>query len=764
MADKLDQEALDYHRYPTPGKVAVVATKPLANQHDLSLAYSPGVAVASKLIGEDPSEAFNLTSRGNLVAVISNGTAVLGLGNIGALASKPVMEGKAGLFKKFAGINVFDIEIDETKPEELIKIVRSLEPTFGGINLEDIKAPECFIIEEKLRSVMKIPVMHDDQHGTAIIVGAAVLNGLKLAKKEISEIKLVVSGAGAAALACLDLLVKLGVRKENIWVSDIAGVIYEGRTEEINDYNIRYAQKTEARVLDDVIIDADVFLGVSAPGVLRQEMVKKMADRPLILALANPTPEITPEEAHAVRPDAILATGRTDYPNQVNNVLCFPYLFRGALDCGATAINDDMKMACVKALAELAHAESDERVAEAYGGQDLKFGPDYIIPKPFDPRLLVELAPAVARAAMASGIASRPIDDFEAYRQKLLDFVFRSGTVMKPLFDQAKRNPRRVVYAEGESRRVLRAVQNALDEGIVRPILIGRRRVISLRIEQLGLRLRIDEDFDLVDPEGDDRYRVYWELYHSLTSRDGISRNEARFLVRTNNTVIAALMLRQGEAEAMICGATGRYREHIPHLFKIVGVKEGVDRAAALSMLIMPKGTIFICDTHVNPGPSAEQIAGFTLLAANTVRRFGIEPKVAALSHSNFGSSQNANAKKMRDAVDKIRALDGSLEIDGEMHSDAALSQDMRDVLVSDSKLSGRANLLIMPSLDAANITFNALRMLADGVAVGPMLVGMAQPAHVVQETVTVRGLVNMTALAVVEAQAHAHANVNPKD
>ena len=759
MADKLDQEALDYHRYPTPGKVAMVATKPLANQHDLSLAYSPGVAVASMLIDEDPSEAFNLTSRGNLVAVISNGTAVLGLGNIGALASKPVMEGKAGLFKKFAGINVFDIEIDETKPEELIKIVRSLEPTFGGINLEDIKSPECFIIEESLRSVMKIPVMHDDQHGTAIIVGAAVLNGLKLAKKEISEIKLVVSGAGAAALACLDLLVKLGVRKKNIWVTDIAGVIYEGRTEEINDYNIRYAQKTEARVLDDVISDADVFLGVSAPGVLRQEMVKKMADRPLILALANPTPEITPEEAHAVRPDAILATGRTDYPNQVNNVLCFPYLFRGALDCGATAINDDMKMACVKALAELAHAESDERVAEAYGGQDLKFGPDYIIPKSFDPRLLVELAPAVARAAMASGIASRPIDDFEAYRQKLLDFVFRSGTVMKPLFDQAKRNPRRVVYAEGESRRVLRAVQNALDEGIVRPILIGRRRVISLRIEQLGLRLKIDEDFDLVDPEGDDRYRVYWELYHSLTSRDGISRNEARFLVRTNNTIIAALMLRQGEAEAMICGATGRYREHIPHLFKIVGVKEGVDRAAALSMLIMPKGTIFICDTHVNPGPSAEQIAGFTLLAANTVRRFGIEPKVAALSHSNFGSSQNANAKKMRDAVDKIRALDGSLEIDGEMHSDAALSQDMRDAVVSDSKLSGRANLLIMPSLDAANITFNALRMLADGVAVGPMLVGMAQPAHVVQETVTVRGLVNMTALAVVEAQAHANAN-----
>ena len=758
MADKLDQEALDYHRYPTPGKVAMVATKPLANQHDLSLAYSPGVAVASKLIHDDPSEAFNLTSRGNLVAVISNGTAVLGLGNIGPLASKPVMEGKAGLFKKFAGINVFDIEINETNPEELIKIIRSLEPTFGGINLEDIKAPECFIIEEKLKSLMKIPVMHDDQHGTEIIVGAAVINGLKLAKKEISEIKLVVSGAGAAALACLDLLVKLGVRKKNIWVTDIAGVIYEGRTAEINDYNIRYAQKTEARVLDDVIRHADVFLGVSAPGVLHQGMVKKMADRPLILALANPTPEITPEEAHAVRPDAILATGRTDYPNQVNNVLCFPYLFRGALDCGATAINDDMKMACVEALAELSQAESDERVAEAYGGQDLKFGPDYFIPKPFDPRLLVELAPAVAKAAMASGIATRPIKDFEVYRQILLDFVFRSGTVMKPVFDQAKRNPRRVVYAEGESRRVLRAVQNALDEGIVRPILIGRRHVISLRIEQLGLRLKIDQDFELVDPEGDERYRAYWELYHTLTSRDGISRNEARFLVRTNTTIIAALMLKQGDVEAMICGATGRYREHLPHIFKIIGVQKGVERAAAVSMLIMPKGTIFICDTHVNPGPSADQIAEFTILAARMVRRFGIEPKVAALSHSNFGSSQHTNAKKMRDAVDKIRALDGSLEIDGEMHSDAALSQAMRDVLVPDSKLSGRANLLIMPSLDAANITFNAMRMLADGVAVGPMLVGMAQPAHILQETVTVRGLVNMTALAVVEAQTHADA------
>ena len=756
MADKLDQEALDYHRYPTPGKVAMVATKPLANQHDMSLAYSPGVAAASMLIHGDEAEAANVTSRGNLVAVVSNGTAVLGLGNIGALASKPVMEGKGGLFKKFAGINVFDIEVDETDPEEFIKIVRSLEPTFGGINLEDIKAPECFVIEEKLKELMNIPVMHDDQHGTAIIVGAAMMNGLKLAEKDIGEIKLVVSGAGAAALACLDLLVKLGMKKENIWVTDIAGVIYDGRTEETNEYNARYAQKTDARTLGDVIEGADAFLGVSAPGVLKPEMVQKMAERPLIFALANPTPEIKPEDAQAVRPDAILATGRTDYPNQVNNVLCFPYLFRGALDCGATAINDEMKMACVNALADLTQAESDETVAQAYGGEELKFGPEYIIPKPFDPRLLVELATAVAKAGMESGVATRPIEDFEAYRQKLYDFVFRSGTAMKPLFDKAKRDPRRVVYAEGESRRVLRAIQSAVDEGIVRPILIGRRSVVALRIEQLGLRLIIDEDFELVDPDGDDRYREYWELYHSITSRDGVSRNEARFIVRTNTTVIAALMLKRGEAEAMICGATGRYREHLPHVFKIVGVQDGVDRAAAVSMVIMPKGTFFICDSHVNPGPSSDQIARYTLLAAKTVRRFGIDPKVAVLSHSNFGSSQHPNATKMRDAVTKIRELDPDLEVDGEMHSDAALSEAMRDALVPDSKLSGRANLLIMPSLDAANITFNALRVLADGVAVGPMLIGMAQPAHILQETVTARGIVNMTALAVVEAQARA--------
>ena len=754
MADKLDDEALDYHRYPTPGKVAVVATKPLANQHDLALAYSPGVAAASNLIAADPSEAANLTSRANLVAVVSNGTAVLGLGNIGALASKPVMEGKAGLFKKFAGINVFDIEVDETDPDEFIKIVRALEPTFGGINLEDIKAPECFVIEAKLKELMNIPVMHDDQHGTAIIVGAAVLNGLKVVGKDIGDIKMVCSGAGAAALACLDLLVKLGVKKKNIFVSDFAGVIYEGRVEETNEYNVRYAQKTEARTLGDVIEGADLFLGVSAPGVLKPDMVKRMADRPLIFALANPTPEILPEEARAVRPDAILATGRTDYPNQVNNVLCFPFLFRGALDVGATAINDEMKMACVAALAKLAEAESDETVARAYGLQELSFGPDYLIPKPFDPRLLVELAIAVAQAAMDSGVATRPIEDFGAYRQKLIEFVFRSGTVMKPVFDNAKRDPKRVVYAEGESRRVLRAVQSAVDEGIVRPILIGRRNVVTLRIEQLGLRLVADKDIELVDPDGDERYREYWELYHELTSRDGVSRNEARFIVRTNSTVIAALMLKRREADAMIAGATGRFREHLPHVFKIIGLKEGVNRAAALSMLIMPKGTFFICDTHVNPGPTTEQIARFTVLAAETMRRFGIEPRIAVLSHSNFGSSRHANAHKMRNAVRMIRDLAPDLEVDGEMHSDTALSQELRDALVPDSQLSGIANLLVMPSLDAANITFNALKSLADGVAVGPMLIGMRQPAHILQETVTARGIVNMTALAVVEAQS----------
>ena len=756
MADKLDLEALEYHRKPIPGKIEVVPTKPLVNQHDLSLAYSPGVAAASLLIVEDPEEANNLTSRANLVGVISNGTAVLGLGNIGALAAKPVMEGKAGLFKKFSGINVFDIEIDESDPEKFIEIVAALEPTFGGINLEDIKAPECFIIEAALKERMNIPIMHDDQHGTAIIVAAAVINGLKIVKKNIGDIKLVCSGAGSAALACLDLLVKLGLNKKNVFVCDIAGVIYEGRTEEINDYNIRYAQRTGARKIGEIIDDADVFIGLSAPGVLKSGMVKKMARQPLILALANPEPEIRPEIAKKIRDDVIMATGRSDYPNQVNNVLCFPFLFRGALDVGATIINDEMKMACVNALSKLAEAESDETVIQAYGLQELKFGPEYLIPKPFDPRLLVELAPAVAKAAMDSGVATRPIKDFDSYHQTLHEFVFRSGLVMKPVFDQAKTNPKNVVYAEGESQRVLRAVQNCVDEGIVRPILIGRRNVILLRIEQLGLRLKIDIDFELVDPEKDERYREYWELYHSLLSRSGTSINEARVMVRTNNTVIAALMVNRKEADAMICGATGRYTEHLPHLIKIIGLRPDVTRAAAMSMLIMSKGTYFWVDPYVNPGPSGEQIANITVLAAQNIRRFGIEPKIALLSHSNFGSSNRPTARKMREAVELIRKLAPDLLVDGEMHADAALSEELRDKLIKDSAFTGAANLLVMPSLDAANISYNLVRMLADGLAVGPMLLGMNQPAHILAEGVTARGIMNMTTVAVVEAQNQA--------
>jgi len=753
VADKLDQEALDYHRYPTPGKVAVVPTKPLANQHDLSLAYSPGVAAASMLIYEDPTEAANMTSRANLVAVVTNGTAVLGLGNIGALASKPVMEGKAGLFKKFAGIDVFDIEVDETEPEKFVDIVAALEPTFGGINLEDIKAPECFVIEAALKERMNIPVMHDDQHGTAIIVGAAILNGLKVVGKKIGDVKLVVSGAGSAALACLDMLVMLGIKKKNIFVSDIAGVIYEGRTEEINDYNIRYAQKTKARTLDDIIDKADVFLGLSAPGVLMPEMVKKMAKRPLILALANPEPEIRPEAVKEVRDDAVMATGRTDYPNQVNNVLCFPFLFRGALDVGATAINDEMKMACVHALAKLAEAESDETVVQAYGLQELNFGPEYLIPKPFDPRLMREIAPAVAKAAMDSGVATRPVEDFKAYQQKMHEFVVRSGYVMKPVFDQARENPKRVVYADGESQRVLRAVQNGVDSLFVKPILIGRRNVVALRIEQLGLRLKMDEDFELVDPERDDRYREYWELYHSLMSRHGTSINEARTIVRTNTTVIAALMVKRKEADALLCGATGRYTDHLPHLFRIIGLKPEVSRAASMSMLILSSGIYFLVDPYVNPGPTAEQIADFTVLAAQEVRRFGITPKAALLSHSNFGSSNRPTARKMRDAVDLIRKLDPDLEVDGEMHAETALSEELREKLVSDSKLSGSANLLVMPSLDAANISYGLVRMLGNGMAIGPLLLGMKQPVHILQEGATARGIINMTAMAVVEAQ-----------
>ncbi len=753
MDEKLREDALEYHRYPTAGKTAVVPTKPLANQRDLSLAYSPGVAAVSDLIHEKPEEAANTTARGNLVAVITNGTAVLGLGNIGALASKPVMEGKAGLFNKFAGINVFDIEVNEEDPGKFVEICVALEPTFGGINLEDIKAPECFEIEEKLKDRVNIPVMHDDQHGTAIIVAAAVLNGLDLVGKDIKNVKLACSGAGAAALACLNLLVNLGMDKDNILVVDSTGVLHDGRDGLENQYKARYSRDTEARDLKDAVKDTDIFLGVSQGGVLTKDMIKSMAGQPLIMALANPDPEIRPEDAKEVRPDAILATGRTDYPNQVNNVLCFPFIFRGALDVGATAINDDMKMACVRALANLAKAETDETVVKAYGLRELSFGPDYLIPKPFDPRLLVEIAPAVAKAAMDTGVATRPIENFEAYRQQLSNFTFHSGMAMRPILEQAKKDPKRVVFAEGESSRTLRAVQNALDEGFVEPILVGRRSVVELRLQQLGLRLKIDEDFELCDPEHDDRYRDYWKLYHEITCRKGISVNEAKMIVRTNTTVIAALMVKQGEADALLCGVQSAYVDHLPHLFSIIGIRKDVERAAALSMMILPKKTVFICDSYVNPGPTAEQIAGYTLLAAETIRRFGIEPKVALLSHSNFGSSNRPQVRKMREAVDFILKQDPSLEVDGEMHADVALSEEMREPLIEHSNLTGSANLLVMPSLDAANISYNMVRMLAECVTVGPILLGMTQPAHILRETVTTRGIYNMIALAVVEAQ-----------
>ena len=753
MDDQLRDDAIKYHRHPTPGKTALLTTKPLANQRDLSLAYSPGVAAVSELIHTDPAEATNLTARGNLVAVITNGTAVLGLGNIGPLASKPVMEGKGGLFKKFAGIDVFDIEVNEMDPDKFVDIVTALEPTFGGINLEDIKAPECFEIEEKVRERVNIPVMHDDQHGTAIIVAAAVVNALDIVGKKIADVALVCSGAGAAALACLEMLVTLGAKKKNIIMIDSSGVVHTGREELSNQYKARFAAKTKARTLDDAIQGADIFLGVSIADTLTPQMVIKMADKPIIMALANPDPEIRPEAAKKVRPDAIIATGRSDYPNQVNNVLCFPFIFRGALDVSATTINDEMKMACVRALADLAKAESDESVMQAYGLEELRFGPEYVIPKPFDPRLLAQIAPAVAKAAMDSGVATRPITDFDAYRQTLTDFVFSSGIVMRPLFERAKQDPRRVVFAEGESARMLRAVQAAVDEGMVKPILIGRRGVIELRVEQLGLRLKTDVDFELCDPDQDDRYREYTELYHSLLRRRGVSINEARTTVRTNTTVIAALMVRRGEAEALLCGSQSAYIEHLPHLFSIIGLRDGVERSAALGMLVLPKGTVFICDPYVNPGPTAEQIAGYTVLAAETVRRFGIEPKAALLSHSNFGSSNRPTARKMRQALAMIRRLDPALEIDGEMHADAALSEELRVPLMKETNLTGAANLLIMPSLDAANITYNSLRILSDGVAVGPMLMGLRHPAHILQESVTTRGILNMIAVTVVEAQ-----------
>jgi malate dehydrogenase (oxaloacetate-decarboxylating)(NADP+) len=704
MADELRRAALEYHRLPTPGKIAITATKPLANQHDLALAYSPGVAEACLAIADDPTQASNYTARGNLVAVITNGTAVLGLGAIGPLAAKPVMEGKAVLFKKFAGIDVFDIEIDAKDPDKLVEIVAALEPSFGAINLEDVKAPECFTVEEQLRARMKIPVFHDDQHGTAIIVGAAVRNALKLVGKRIEEVKLVTSGAGAAALACLDLLVSMGLKVENTIVTDRYGVVWRGRKEEMDPRKDRYAKDTNARTLGDVIGGADIFLGLSVAQVLKAEMVAKMAAKPLIFVLANPTPEILPEEARAAKPDAIIATGRTDYPNQVNNVLCFPFIFRGALDVGATTINEAMKLACVEALAALAQAPPSDVVAAAYAGEALIFGPDYLIPKPFDPRLILELAPAVAKAAMESGVATRPIEDFAVYQQRLTQFVFRSGLVMRPVFQRARSDPKRIVYAEGEDERVLRAVQQALDEGIARPIIVARREVARRRIERLNLRFKLDEDVELVDPQSDPRYNDYSALYHKLMERKGISPDYARYLVRTRNPVIAALMVKRGEADAMLCGAVGQYHRHLQHITDIIGLKAGASAPAAMSALVLPKGTFFLCDTFVIEEPSATQLAEITLRAATVVRMFGVEPKVALLSHSNFGSSNTASATMVRTARTLLRDLAPALEVEGEMHGDAAVSEEIRQRIFPNSMLKGAANLLILPNLDAANI------------------------------------------------------------
>ena len=756
MADDLDQMALEYHRWPTPGKISVTPTKNLANQRDLSLAYSPGVAAACNEIAADPAKAADYTVRGNLVAVISNGTAVLGLGNIGPLASKPVMEGKGVLFKKFADIDVFDIEVDANDPERFIEVVAALEPTFGGINLEDIKAPECFIIEKALRERMNIPVFHDDQHGTAICVAAALYNGLRVVGKEIEKTKIVCSGAGAAALACLDLMVSMGMKPDNIMIVDRKGVVYEGRDETPDPYKGRYAVKTNARTLADAVEGADVFLGLSGPGVLKPEMVKTMGERPLILALANPTPEIKPEDAKAVRPDAVIATGRSDYPNQVNNVLCFPFMFRGALDVGATEINEAMKLAAVRAIADLAKAEATDVVAKAYAGQSLDFGPDYLIPKPFDPRLIVEVAPAVARAAMESGVATRPIDDFQAYRDKLARTVYRTSFVMKPVFDRAREAPKRLAYAEGEEESVLRAVQIVIDDGLARPILIGRRFVIEMRHKKAGLRFDLDKDVDIIDPEGDPRFRDYWTEYYQIMSRKGVNPDYAQATVRTRNPVIGALAVRRGDADAMICGVVGRYTRYLTYISDILGKRAGVENPCAVQALVAPRGTVFFADTNVNYDPNAEQIAETAVLAAEIVQRFGLEPKIALVSHSNFGTHASASAQKMRDALALIHDRAPELEVDGEMQGDAALSEAIRDRVFPDSDLKGTANLLIFPNVDAANIAFTVARTMTDGLSVGPILAGIGGPAHIVNQSVTVRGLVNMSALAVVDAQVAA--------
>ena len=753
--EQLREAALEYHRSPTRGKIEVNATKALSNQRDLSLAYSPGVAYACEEIARDPATAAEYTSRGNLVAVITNGTAVLGLGDIGPLAGKPVMEGKGCLFKKFAGIDVFDIELAERDADKLVEAIAMLEPTVGGINLEDIKAPECFYIEKKLRERMNIPVFHDDQHGTAIISGAAILNGLKVVGKNIGDVKIAVSGAGAAAIACLDTMVSLGVRKENIYVADSKGVIYHGRDAKMEENKARYAQETDARKLADIVAGADVFLGCSTAGVLTGDMVKSMADQPIILALANPEPEIRPELAKAARPDCIIATGRSDYPNQVNNVLCFPYIFRGALDCGATKITEEMKLACVKAIAELAEAETNDAVAMAYAGQELSFGPEYIIPKPFDQRLIVKIAPAVARAAEESGVATRPIRDLDAYRQQLSHLVYYTGLMMKPVFSAAKAAPQRVAYAEGEEERVLRAVQTVIDEGLAKPILIGRPHVIEMRIRKAGLRLKAGVDFELIDPENDTRYRAYHEAYHELRGRYGVTPDVAKAALRRSNTLIGTMLVHMGDADALLCGTVGRFEGHLEHVRDVIGTAPGAGVLAAMNALMLEKYTLFIADTYVNDDPTAEELAAITRLAAAEVQRFGIQPKVAMLSHSMFGSSDRPSARKMRAARDILSAIAPQLDVEGELQGDAALVEEVRRHFLPGTKMSGSANLLIMPSLDAANIAFNLLKITGGyGVTVGPILLGAAKPVHILNPAATSRRIVNMTAVAVADVSA----------
>jgi malate dehydrogenase (oxaloacetate-decarboxylating)(NADP+) len=754
----LREAALAYHEYPTPGKLSVTPTKPLLNQRDLALAYSPGVAAACEAIHAQPLDAARYTARANLVGVLTNGTAVLGLGDIGALASKPVMEGKAVLFKKFAGIDVFDIEINEKDPHKLVEVICALEPTFGGINLEDIKAPDCFIVERECRKRMQIPVFHDDQHGTAIVVVAGLTNGLRVTNRDIKNVKVVVSGAGAAALACLDLLVDIGLPLHNIWVTDLVGVVYEGRTELMDADKARFAQPTSARTLDDVIEGADIFLGLSAGGVLKPEMVKKMAPSPLIFALANPNPEILPELALSVRPDAILATGRTDYPNQINNVLCFPFIFRGALDVGATTITREMEIAAANAIAELARQEQSDVVASAYGYEDSAFGPQYLIPKPFDPRLLVKIAPAVAQAAQDSGVATRPIEDMEAYRQHLQQFVYQSGTLMKPVFSIAKRAPlekKRIVFAEGEEERVLRALQVIVDEGIAKPILIGRPAVISQRIARYSLRLVPGKDFTIVNPEHDERYHDYWDTYYKMMQRRGITKQLAKVEMRRRTTLIGAMLLHKKEADGMICGTISTPHRHLHFIDQVIGKRPGCSVYAAMNGLILPGRQIFLVDTHINIDPSPEELAEITCLAAEEVRRFGIEPKVALLSHSNFGSSPAASAQKMRDVLARLRVLAPDLEVDGEMHGDCALDAQLRKEVLPDCILKGDANILVMPNIDAANISYNLLKTIAgNNITIGPILLGAAQPALIVTESATVRRIINMTALVVADAAA----------